>query len=154
MSDTIEINNKNLDKLIKLLKNNPPTVRVGIIGGTKNTRSEAEGQTNAEVGASHEFGTDKLPRRSFLRMPLTEKLNSYLEKSNAFDEKVMNDVIKDGSILGWMKKVAITAESVIQEAFNTGGFGKWKPSNMNLKETKQTLVETQQLRNNITSEVK
>ena len=45
-------------------------------------------------------------------------------------------------------------ESIVQDAFSTGGFGKWKPSRMENKQTKQTLVETQQLRNSITSDVK
>ncbi len=53
-----------------------------------------------------------------------------------------------------VKKVAVVAEGIVAEAFDTGGFGQWPPSDMTHKKVHQTLVETQQLRNSITSEVK
>ena len=50
------------------------TVRVGVLG-SDNARTE-DNETNASIGASHEFGTmdGKIPERSFLRFPLQEKL--------------------------------------------------------------------------------
>lgn len=152
MSDeAYEINTKDLDKFIKSLRGKLPELKVGILADT-NPRNF--GGTNAEIGAKHEFGEEGLPVRSFLRMPLNEKLNSSLENSNLFDKETLKDVIKKGTLSPWLQKVGFVAESVILEAFDTGGFGKWKPSNMKYKTVKQTLVESQQLRNSITSEVK
>lgn len=151
--DTILLNTKGLDQLIKTLKTNP-VVEVGVLGD-KNSRASKKGQlTNATVGAAHEFGTSKLPIRSFLRMPITENLEKFLEASGAFTPETLDEVIKSGSIMGWMDKVGIVAEQVIATAFETGGFGKWKPSNMRFKDNWQTLVETQQLRNSISHRVK
>lgn len=151
-SDTVQMDLKGLDAIIKSLKT-VPTIRVGILGGSS-TRSGKGKETNATIGARHEFGTSTLPIRSFLRMPITEKFQSFLEKSNLFDENAFKRVVKEGSILQWAKALAITAEACILEAFATGGFGKWKPSNFARKKNAETLVETKQLRDSITSEVK
>lgn len=147
---TIEI--KGLEQLLKALKGKQPTARVGILGD-KTQRSDKSGQTNADIGAKHEFGTSGMPQRSFLRVPIEEHLNERLESSGAMDPDVLKQVIAQGSIVPWLKKVAVVAEGIVAEAFDSGGFGKWKPSNMANKKNKQTLVETQQLRNSITSEV-
>lgn len=153
MSDTIELDNKNLLKLMKAFKGETPRIRVGIIGGTKNARTEGDGPTNAEVGAAHEFGTEHLPVRSWLRMPLMLKLNEMLQEGGAFDTDVIKKIIKDGTIKTWARQVGITGEAAIHAAFATGGFGRWRMVNMTRKETKQILVETRQLERSVTSEV-
>jgi phage gpG-like protein len=157
--DDDTINVTGLDQLCKALKKKPPVTRVGIIGD-KNERSAEEGEkaapTNSEIGAAHEYGSPKhnLPQRSFLRVPLIDHLQERMEKKGAVGEAEMKEVLKSGTIVPWMKKIGILAEEIIQDAFQTGGFGKWKQSDMTRKKVKMTLVETQQLRDSITSEVK
>lgn len=169
-ADTINV--KGLDQILKALKAKPPVVRVGILGektqrvegkttltfsevqNLKKPRRGADVPTNAEIGASHEFGTSKLPQRSFLRMPLADRLQKEMESAGALDEKVLKEVIRSGSVVPWLKKIAVLAEGIVLGAFDSGGYGKWKPSDMRYKTVHQTLVETQQLRNSITSEVK
>lgn len=168
-STTIELNTKPLDRLVMAFKGRIPVARVGILGkkvsrsevkvnstntGYKKIKGSEAPQTNAEIGAKHEFGDGKTVIRSFLRVPLTEHLQAFLEKSGAFDKDSLKKVVREGSIRIWVEKMAGVAEQVIAEAFASGGFGKWKPSNMKNKKVQMTLVETQQLRNSITSEVK
>jgi hypothetical protein len=141
-----------LDKLIKALGATLPVVKVGILGD-KNVRN-GKNPSNATVGAFHEFGTENLPIRSFLRVPIGEHLQSYMVKSGALSNSTIKDVIATGSVVPWVQKIGMIAEQIVADAFNTGGFGKWKASNMDSKKNHQTLVETQQLRNSITSEVK
>lgn len=149
----VEFNVKGLDQLLKALKQTEqPKARVGILGD-KNSRT-GKANSNATIGAYHEFGTTTLPIRSFLRMPISDRLQKKMEESRALDKDVMKEVIRSGTVIPWLKKIAILAESIVHEAFDTGGFGKWKPSNMDRKKNHQTLVETQQLRNSINSEVK
>jgi len=151
------MNVKGLDNLIKALKEKPPTARVGVLGNkAPRIPSEDSGQipNNAEVGVVHEFGNSEHPQRSFLRIPISENLQDYMEKSGALDKETTNEVVKNGSVVPWLKKIAVLAEGIVLDAFDSGGFGKWKPSNMKFKKNQQTLVETQQLRNSITSEVK
>lgn len=147
-----DFNISGLDWFIAGLKGKLPVVRVGILNDSP--RGSGKEPTNATVGIAHEFGTSKLPQRSFLRMPISERLMKELESKKAFDKNVLAQVVKNKTIEPWMKKVAVAAEAVVAEAFDTGGFGKWKPSNMSRKKVHQTLVETQQLRNSISSVVK
>lgn len=156
----VELKIDGIEKLLKALKSSRlPRARIGILGesGQRVVSSEQPAEapvTNAQVGAFHEFGTSKTPVRSFLRVPLMQHLNERLEKSKAFDKKAVRAVMAAGSLVPWMQKVCVIAEGIVQEAFDTGGFGEWPPSEMDGKKVKQTLVETQQLRNSITSEVK
>lgn len=169
--DAFEMNTKTLDGVLKALKDNMKKVRVGILGGktvrnqfhisggrsvnAKNgmPKGHIEVATNADVGAIHEFGGEKMPQRSFLRMPITEKLQKELENSNAFTEDTLKEVVKQGSFLPWLYDLAALAEKIISDAFDTGGFGKW-PKTKTENNTGMTLVDTQQLRNSITSDVK
>lgn len=152
VSETVSMNLKGLDDLIKALKVKPPIIRVGILG-SKDQR-QGKGTSNATIGAAHEFGTTILPQRSFLRIPLADNLQKQMESSGALDKDVLAQVVKEKTVLPWMQKIAVLAESIVIGAFDSNGYGKWKPSNMDSKKVKQTLVETGQLRNSITSEVK
>ncbi len=149
--DTIYIQTDALDSLLKTFREALPNVRVGVLG----TSGRSDGLTNAEVGAAHEFGTSTVPRRSFLRMPVSEKLSDAVESSGAFDEDVLNEVLRTRSIKAWMTKVGALAVSVVLDAFATGGFGTWLPWSRNYSnKTGNILVDTQQLRNSITYDVR
>jgi hypothetical protein len=149
---TIDI--KGLEKLIKALKGPAPEIRVGILGS--GAARSGGGATNAYIGYCHEYGRG-VPQRSFLREPLSDLLGDRLEESGAFDESVMKEMVASGSLLDYSKKIGVLAEGIVLEAFDTGGFGKWaalKPRTLSRKKVHQILVETQQLRNSITSDVK
>lgn len=164
----VNYNGVMLKQLLKIFKS-APKARVGVLGATTGRKSEGmsfeevkalekrfkaeDVQTNASIGAKHEFGEDGLPVRSWLRMPLATKMQKYLDKADSFTPDVAKEVLKGGSMAPWVAKLGILAESVIKDAFATGGFGQWKPSNMEYKKNHQTLVETQQLRDSIISEV-
>jgi len=175
-----KVDTKLLDGLVAALRSSKARGRIGILGekslrdgqgtelkgeGTRKVQANSkkapklsskdfENITNAAIGAAHEFGTSKLPQRSFLRVPLADHLPKEVVDAGLLDKDVVLDVIKSKSVVPWLKKVMILCEGIVSDAFDTGGFGKWKPSNMENKKNKQTLVETQQLRNSITSEVK
>lgn len=155
MSADVTLDTTNLDKLLKALGDNMPVARVGILGAsTARSSTGKPGLTNAEIGARHEFGEGSMPQRSFLRTPIIEELPLALEKAGAFDADVLKNVIQERSVFPWLQEIAAVAKGVVIGAFATGGYGKWKPSNMANKKNHQTLVETQQLRDSITYEVK
>lgn len=175
MSDETTVNTKGLDQLLKALKGRPPVARIGILGDsprasapseishlelmrkrTKPKGAEINPTTNATVGAAHEFGTSRLPQRSFLRVPISENLEKQMENSGALDNDALADVIKAGSVIPWLKKITAIAEGIVAEAFDTGGFGKWPAWKTKgyTNNTGDILVDTQQLRNSISSEVK
>lgn len=162
--NTVQLNTKALDDLIRVFKGEMPVARVGILGqGNARTMQvqNASGKfdtvtsSNAEIGAAHEYGTSKMPQRSFLRMPLMEKLNGEIEKSGGYKDETIKEVIRNRSIKPYMQKIAALAEAIVLDAFNTNGFGKWAPHKPGYtNNTGQILVDTQQLHNSISSEVK
>ena len=137
-----------------MLSKKAPIIQIGVLAG-EDARSGEGGDSNVSIGAKHEMGDSETIRRSWLRMPIEEHLNDYLEKSGAFNKnsETSKEAFRTNNFLPLMKKVSIIAETVISDAFDTGGFGEWKPSNMKFKTNHQTLVETQQLRNSVTSRV-
>lgn len=153
------INVKGLDQLLKAFKAKLPVARVGILG-THTSRVAKPGEknhpTNAEIGAAHEFGTSKMERRSFLRMPISENLQKEMEIQNLLNKDAMAKVIKSGSIIPWMEGVAISALACVKDAFASNGGGKWAPwKNPNYtNNTGQILVDTTDLRDSNTWEVK
>lgn len=155
MAENETIHIRGLDQLLKALKEKAPQIRVGILGD-KNARKEGKGSSNAEIGAAHEYGTSTLPQRSFLRVPIQENLDKEMEKSNLFTPDTFAEVIKGGTVIPWAEKVGICAEACVADAFATGGNGKWAawktPGYEN--NTGDILVDTKQLRDSITSDVK
>lgn len=151
----MKLENQKLLTLIKIIKENKLKVRVGIIG---ESAMRPDRLNNATVGAFHEFGTSKMPMRSFLRMPLATKMDEYIQNvKNIFGTKVINAVYEERSMEPLLKRVGIVAERVVEDAFATEGFGSWAPLSpwtVEHKKNMQILTETGQLRKSITSEVK
>lgn len=146
----VKLDISNLKKIINSLSDNKK-IRIGILGN-KDSRDKG---SNATIGLKQEFGSfsEKIPARSFIRRPLQDNLGK--ELSPLF-KNIMPSLEKLG-IEPVMKKIGIKAEEIIQNAFNTGGFGKWAPLSERTIKKKghdKKLIDTVQLRRSITSEVK
>jgi len=141
---------KELETFERMLREKLPKIKVGILGN-KDTRKDSD--SNATIGLFHEFGTENHEERSFLRMPIREKFPELVKSSGLLNRKSFEAEIKARSILGLARTIGMIGLRAVLEAFDTGGFGKWKASNMKYKKVQQTLVETQQLRDSITFEV-
>ena len=121
-----------IEKLAKLLKDDS-FVRIGIIEPKASQLHDKEsGLTVGTLGTYHEFGgTSKNgkpqpPQRSFLWMPIKDHLN--------LDEPAMKDLkktlwnqffIKKSAEKFW-QTILDRAIAVVEEAFNTEGWGAWK----------------------------
>lgn len=123
----INANLDGLDKLLKSLKSDY-CVRVGIIGAKAGQQHKDTNMTNAELGAVHEFGSEKrnIPKRSFLELPLKLKLNfndSEMKEIKKFAWKsffVKMDAKPFFAVLG------AKAIDIINGAFETNGYGEWQ----------------------------
>lgn len=145
-NDTIELNG--LAQLTKALKSkNPPHIEVGII--SKNNRTDSK-SGNAEIGAAHEYGAPaiNLPSRSFLRMSMRDHLQEEMESSGLIGENELKAVIEKGTIRPWLNQVAKIAKRTVLKAFDTEGWGTWKPwaDPDYTNNTMMILQDTQQLR--------
>jgi|AntAceMinimDraft_6_1070360.scaffolds.fasta_scaffold00196_19 phage gpG-like protein len=148
--DTVDT--KTMVKIEKMFGQDFPQILIGIMG-EKAQRKDEDKLTNADIGLVHEFGTENIPQRSFLMLPLQEKFDQYVKKSGIMSKNTLKEIVKEGGLESLAKKLALIAERVVLDAFDTGGFGQWPPSNMKNKKVQQTLVETQQLRDSITTKV-
>ena len=159
------------------------SIKVGIIGDTAYQKHEHTDLTNADLGAIHEYGATTedgvvITTRSFLRMPLlsSEGRRAIIKEVIKNNEGVAELVKKptgdeaDTAYREAVKKIvnpetianqiALAAVSRVQEAFKTDGFGNWKPTTEASRKQRHgspdnpTLVDTGQLRDSISFEVK
>lgn len=127
-------------------------VRVGIMGN-KSSRMKSKGMTNADIGFIHEFGGPKIPRRSFLRMPLFQKGDEILE---SVKEAGALKKLAAGKTTEVLSDLGIGCEVAVLEAFDSAGFGDWESnaaSTIKKKGSSRPLIDTGQLRRSIASAV-
>lgn len=131
------------------------TVKVGLLAGKGGNEPVSENLDMAGLGAVHEFGarikvTDKMrgffyyhfgvhlkkstteiiiPARSWLQMPLQQKnaIINKLKKRFKTQDELIEYVSKTGDFMSLAIMLGSAAVEQIQEAFATGGFGKWEP---------------------------
>lgn len=142
-----------LEKLVENLGKNY-SVDIGIIGAA--TETVEGGQTIASIGAQHEFGVPDrnppLPQRSFIFMPLS---TGQTQISNAVGKRYQEHM-EQGDIRGIFVDIGIAGEARIQEAFDTAGFGQWRPLSevtIERKGSDAILIDTGALRQAIASKV-
>lgn len=149
-----------LDNL-KMMLGKAPYVKVGILGSSTSRKIKAnkrEVSANATIGFKHEVGSysDKIPRRSFLEMPIRTKFEEYMEKSEKLSRDEFKKAVKEGKLFRFMKLMGILGERCVLDAFSTRGFGKWKPNapyTIAQKGSDSPLIDTGELRKSITSSV-
>ncbi len=150
---------------------NELVVKVGIFGN-KNARGITAGNkagesgirkvvkgsrstlTNAELGLIHELGSVErgIPRRSFLRMPISTRSKEILADAM----KGALELMAQGNVRGVLKRLGIACEKAVQLAFATRGFGSWQPDQAQTarrKGSNQPLIDTAQLRRSVASQV-
>lgn len=135
----------------QLTKASKSEVDVGIF--SENTARRDDELTNAEVGFKNETGAG-VPTRSFLRMPLMQKLGTQIAENAPW---VFQPLQEEADVKKTLERVGFQAEAVIREAFDTQGFGKWpdnSPQTVAIKGRNEPLVDTTQLRESISSRVK
>lgn len=162
---------KGLTKLKEVLEQyKQHYVKVGVLGG-----NAPDGTPYPQIAMLHEFGSESsrsfmykgekitikgVPTRSFIRMPIRthiKKLKGDTAKQGGTVQKALLLDLKHGYTGVALKMLGANAERIIQEAFDTQGFGKW-PANINekyinLKGSDVPLIDSGGLRKAVTSQV-
>lgn len=150
-SEIVKSDFNGLNEFIKGLQSGF-VVDVGIMGN-KAGRKDEKGLTNADVGFVHEFGTSKIPKRSFLRMPIflhAEEILEQVKKAGALKK------LAAGKMVEVLADIGIACEATILQAFASSGWGSWAanhPSTIKRKGSSSPLIDTGQLRRSISSHV-
>ena len=133
--------------------------RIGVLGSSNRSNDPSGGDnpgiTNSEIALKQEFGsvTDNIPPRSFLRMPLETKGREITKFATSSKVKKL---LIEGDLKGALALMGVKGEAIIQQAFASGGFGKWAPNaplTVKLKGGDSPLIHTSQLRRAIMSQV-
>jgi hypothetical protein len=159
MTDTkISINLSGLDAIRRKL-GNKYIAKVGFLGsgeGQEQHKTEDGGTiTNAELALVHIFGSisKNIPPRDMLKAPIESKASDVIAFLNS--DKIKG-LLAEGKIEECYSLLGIFAENIVQEAFDTGGFGKWpalKRATINAKGSSAILIDTGQLRRAVSSGV-
>jgi len=88
---------------------------VGIFG---NKDERTDGKSNADIGFAHEYGTSRIPRRSFLEVPADEFQVAVLDKLTLKTIEVNKELLS---------KLASMFLDKVKEEFETNGHGSWRP---------------------------
>jgi len=148
MLDLTKAMQKNIDKTKSL------AVAVGLPLGEATSKIYEDGTTVVQVGSYHEYGTSKIPMRSFLRVPFTVK-GAAIVKALAI---AYRDVFEKGiPAETQLEKVGAFLQNISREAFSNSGFGSWKalkPGTIKAKGSSGTLIDTGTLKGSITYEVR
>ena len=132
------------------------SVKVGLPAGESATSkaytNDGEGPmpTVLEVGIGHEYGTEHVPMRSFLRGPLNAK-SGELEK--VLEQQFSLVLEKGMGVEKALGRVGLAARNISVGAFRTRGYGVWKDISQATKEAKGSsgvLIDTGLLRSSIT----
>lgn len=147
--DPVKADFSKLEKLLKELKS-PYKTQIGVFSEA----TAPDGEKIASYGADNEFGviTRRIPERSFIRMPLTTRQDDI--KKAVFRRAGKN--LEDADIRQIFEDIGFAGEAIIQEAFDTRGFGAWPPNapeTVFLKGSDAPLIDEGHLRHAITSKV-
>lgn len=139
--------------LAEMKKAKTMVVKVGLPVDKLTSRAYASGVSILQVAAQHEYGTNYMPARSFLRMPFELKaaeIDAFIQ--NEF-KKVING---DSDTVTALNRVGIMATNISKQAFTSNGFGAWaelSPITKAIKEAERKttpLIWSGLLRNSIT----
>lgn len=157
--NTIKLDTKGLDNLIKELKEDKYKVKVGVLGGQQESEEGEEKVNLAYIGMIQEFGSvkNKIPKRSFIREPLQKHLKKQVEKQK---ERIKNLLFKDPKNKIDIKKayelLGVIAERIIKISFRTKNDRQWAPNapaTIKIKKVDNPLIWTGRLSKSIDYEV-
>lgn len=149
MSATVTDTDKGLRKLFKRLAGTRGKVAIGVLG---NVAGKAHGATTLyDVAAANEFGTSRIPARSFLR----DTLDLNEAKVRAFCSKQAALVLK-GTITNEiaLEKVGLFVQGLIQSRIAAGIAPANEPATIKAKGSSKPLIDSGQLRGSISYEVR
>lgn len=134
-------------------------VRVGVLAdapkkeGTrtgKRGRQIQQAATLAEVAAAHEFGTDKIPQRSFIRATVDLRASEIRAMQEKLAGQVLSGAISPETA---MERLGIFTQGLIQARIAEGIDPPLKPATIARKGSSKQLVDSGQLRSSITYQI-
>lgn len=152
--NSVEYGMEGLEELENFLKKYKLSIKVGILSADVQREGEIN---NPTLGLIHELGSESanIQPNSFLIKPIQDKLYDHMKQNKLFPDQLFTKLLLSGDLpeeLG--EKIGAIAVGVVREAFMTNGFGEWSTKQGPNKKTGQILVDSGELRDSISYEVK
>jgi hypothetical protein len=117
----VNINDEMLDNIISVLQSNE-YVKIGVLGKSQ-PRSDA-GPSNVELAATHEFGKDRVPQRSFLRLTAHQAKGAFQSFVNASANGIFR-AITENRWHNILELFGAKWTEYVQDTFAAQGYGEW-----------------------------
>lgn len=130
-------------------KSNEENIYVGIQKKERNKKEKTqktEELTNAQIGLYNEFGTEKIPPRSFIRSTLIENRRKYRTIRERLIKRVLNGEDKLETV---KKKLGQIAADDIKKKITNIIDPPNAPSTVSKKGFNKPLIDTAQMRNSV-----
>ena len=139
---------KTKDYAANLKKARQGAVMVGLPVEKVGGKIYGDGMTVIQIGAIHEFGMGRNPRRSFLQLPFSIKKKELGEIIG----QQFNDVFRGKPVKQALGLIGVGAVNISKDAFISRGYGQWpdiKQSTKTAKGSSQVLIDTGTLRRSV-----
>lgn len=123
-----------------------PYIKVGVIGNA----THGDGLTVVDVATFHEFGTETIPQRSFIRATVDEGLKSIQDEQDKIIDRVLFQGANFDKEAG---KLGLAVQSKIQQKILSRIPPALKPATIRAKGSDVPLVDTGQLVRSVSFEV-
>lgn len=142
-----------LDNLKLLAKRIEALKGVSVVVGIPSSEAHkaGEGITVLEKAIIHEFGTEHIPERSFLRSTFAEKKNNTVEILGVETKKYLNN---GGDVKNPYSKAGGYLAAEVRETIISGINPPLMQATIDHKKSSKPLIDTGQLLNSITYEVR
>lgn len=135
---------------IKVMQSKP-FVKVGILKEHgKKGHKKGKGVTVLQVAVSNEYGTGKIPARSFVRSTYDENKRKWTEVTKRIKDQILLGKI---TALKGLKKIGVIIEEDIRKKIRTGDFAPNTAATIARKKSSKPLIDTGQLLQTIKSKV-
>lgn len=124
-----------------------------LIGVTQKSDARSDGMNNATLAMIHEFGSPKhnIAQRSFLRVPLAQNQEKITTLAK---EQVYKALSNETSVIRPLEEIGIFSSNLCKMAITDGLTPALKPATIKRKKSSKPLIDTGNLLNSITWEIR
>lgn len=120
-------------------------VKVGIVGD--GATAKHGDSTNVEIAAAHEFGTERIPQRSFIRQAMVTRGDEYRALTASLAKRFILGTMTVEQVMGILG--AWGAGAIKATITRTGTFAPLSPRTIARKGSSRPLVDTGQMLNSV-----
>lgn len=157
MSSSVRVVDKGWNAIMDMAREiatSNPHIAVGVIGAPA-AQDRGEGMTNADIAVVHEYGTERIPQRSFIGSTIDEKGREYTKQlASGVRAEIASGRASALRNSVAFKRVGLRVVGDIQRRIADGIPPPNSPVTIERKGSSKPLIDSGQLRQSISFEVR